>query len=231
MRFGLLYEHQLPRPWTEGTEHRLFKDALAQVELADWLGIDYIWEVEHHFLEEYAHSSAPEVFLAACAARTKRIRIGHGVVLAPPGYNHPARVAERIATLDLIADGRVDWGTGESASRVELEGFGIDPDQKKAMWAEAVEQTANMMAMSPYPGFTGQVLLHAGAQRGARSPCRSRIRRSGWRAAGARPSMPRRAPASARSPSPSSIRPRPASGRTNTTRSSRASSACRSATR
>ena len=73
MRFGLLYEHQLPRPWTEGTEHRLFKDALAQVELADSLGIDYIWEVEHHFLEEYAHSSAPEVFLAACAARTRRI--------------------------------------------------------------------------------------------------------------------------------------------------------------
>ena len=102
MRFGLLYEHQLPRPWTGDTEHRLFKDALAQVELADGLGIDYIWEVEHHFLEEYAHSSAPEVFLAACAARTKRIRIGHGVVLAPPGYNHPARVAERIATLDLI---------------------------------------------------------------------------------------------------------------------------------
>ena len=77
-------------------------------------------------------------------------------MLAPPGYNHPARVAERIATLDLISDGRVDWGTGESASRVELEGFGIDPEQKKAMWAEAVEQTANMMAMSPYPGFQGK---------------------------------------------------------------------------
>ena len=156
MRFGLLYEHQLPRPWTGDTEHRLFKEALAQVELADSLGIDYIWEVEHHFLEEYAHSSAPEVFLAACAARTWRIRIGHGVVLAPPAYNHPARVAERIATLDLISDGRVDWGTGESASRVELEGFGVDPEQKKAMWAEAVEQTANMMTMSPYPGFQGK---------------------------------------------------------------------------
>ena len=101
MKFGLLYEHQLPRPWTNGAEHRLFHEALAQVELADKLGIDYVWEVEHHFLEEYAHSSAPEVFLAACAARTKSIRIGHGVVLAPPGYNHPARVAERIGTLDL----------------------------------------------------------------------------------------------------------------------------------
>src|SRR5215468_9095233 len=75
---------------------------------------------------------------------------------SPTGYNHPARVAERIATLDLIASGRVDWGTGESATRVELEGFGIDPEQKKAMWAEAVEQTANMMVMAPYPGFQGQ---------------------------------------------------------------------------
>src|SRR4029450_3913213 len=90
MRFGLLYEHQLPRPWTEGTEHRLFKDALAQVELADRLGIDYIGEVEHHFLEEYAPPPAPEGFLAPGAARPSRIRIGHGVVLAPPGYNHPA---------------------------------------------------------------------------------------------------------------------------------------------
>src|SRR3982075_1462498 len=96
MRFGLLYEHQLPRPWTEGTEHRLFKDALAQVELADDLGIDYIWEVEHHFLEEYAHSSAPEVFLAACSQRTNRIRLGHGIVQIPFNFNHPARVVERI---------------------------------------------------------------------------------------------------------------------------------------
>src|SRR5205814_7525646 len=142
--------------WDAEAELRLFHEALDQVVLADQLGIDAIWEVEHHFLEEYAHSSAPEVFLAAAAALTRRIRIGHGVVLAPPGYNHPARVAERIATLDLISDGRVDWGTGESASRVEREGFGIDPDQKKAMWAEAVEQTANMMAMSPYHGFKGK---------------------------------------------------------------------------
>ena len=117
MKFGIFYEHQIGRPWDDGTEFQLIQNALEQVQLADSLGIQYVWEVEHHFLEEYAHSSAPEVFLAACAARTSRIRIGHGVVLAPPGYNHPARVAERIATLDLVSDGRVDWGTGESASR------------------------------------------------------------------------------------------------------------------
>jgi alkanesulfonate monooxygenase SsuD/methylene tetrahydromethanopterin reductase-like flavin-dependent oxidoreductase (luciferase family) len=59
MRFGVFYEHQLPRPWAHGSEQQLFQDALAQVELADRLGIDYAWEVEHHFLEEYSHSSAP----------------------------------------------------------------------------------------------------------------------------------------------------------------------------
>ena len=107
MKFGIFYEHQLPRPWDDGLEQRLFQDALDQVELADKLGIDYAWEVEHHFLEEYSHSSAPEVFLAACSQRTKSIRLGHGIVLMPPNYNHPARVAERISTLDLVSNGRV----------------------------------------------------------------------------------------------------------------------------
>src|SRR5215213_1709437 len=126
MQFGIFYEHQLPRPWGEGDEHRLYREALDQVELADRLGLQYVWEVEHHFLEEYSHSSAPEVFLAACSQRTRQIRLGHGIVLMPPAYNHPARVAERIAALDLVSGGRVEWGTGESASRIELEGFGVN---------------------------------------------------------------------------------------------------------
>jgi hypothetical protein len=120
MKFGIFYEHQLPRPWNDGDEHRLFQEALDQVELADKLGIDYAWEVEHHFLEEYSHSSAPEIFLAACSQRTRKIRLGHGICLMPPKYNHPARVAERIATLDLVSNGRVEFGTGESASLMEL---------------------------------------------------------------------------------------------------------------
>ncbi|MGH0032784.1 MAG: LLM class flavin-dependent oxidoreductase [Myxococcota bacterium] len=156
MKFGLLYEHQLPRPWGEDGEHRLFQEALDQVELADRIGIDYAWEVEHHFLEEYSHSSAPEVFLAACSQRTKTIRLGHGIVLMPPGYNHPARVAERIATLDLVSNGRVDFGTGESSSIAELGGYGVPVEQKRDQWLECVEQTANMMVMDPYPGFEGK---------------------------------------------------------------------------
>jgi len=156
MKFGIFYEHQLPRPWEDDAELRLFQHALDQVELADRLGIDYAWEVEHHFLEEYSHSSAPEVFLAAASQRSRRIRLGHGIVLMPPGYNAPARVAERLATLDLVSQGRVDWGTGESASRAELEGFGINPAERRAMWRESVEQVANMMVMDPYPGFAGK---------------------------------------------------------------------------
>ena len=156
MKFGLFYEHQIPRPWHDGAEHKLFQDALAQVALADTLGFDYIWEVEHHFLEEYSHSSAPEVFLAACSQRTTQIRLGHGIVLMPPAYNHPARVAERIATLDLVSNGRVEWGTGESASHIELGGFNVDPKCKREMWAECTRETAKMMTQSPYSGYDGQ---------------------------------------------------------------------------
>jgi len=156
VRFGIFYEHQLPRPWHEDSERQLIQDALEQVELADRLGIEYVWEVEHHFLEEYSHSSAPEVFLAAASQRTRDMRLGHGIVQTPPAFNHPARVAERIATLDLVSNGRVEFGTGESASRAELEGYQVHPAERRAMWRETVEQVANMMAMEPYPGFEGQ---------------------------------------------------------------------------
>ena len=157
MRFGIFYEHQNPRPWTERrSEHALLKDALAQVELADRLGFDYVWEVEHHFLEEYSHSSAPEVFLAAAAARTERIRLGHGIVQIPPAVNHPARVAERVATLDLISDGRVDFGTGESSSAAELGGFLVDRTRKREMWEDAMPAIARMFVEEPFAGWDSE---------------------------------------------------------------------------
>ena len=160
MKFGLFYELQLPKPydaddWDPDQEHRLFKNALDQLELADKLGFDYVFEVEHHFLEEYAHSTAPEVFLAAVSQRTKNMRLGHGIALMPPRYNHPARVAERIATLDLVSDGRVEFGTGESASEMELGGFGVAREEKKLMWEEATRQCVRMMTETPYGGYEG----------------------------------------------------------------------------
>src|ERR671930_364033 len=156
MRFGIFYEHQLPRPWEDGAEEKLLADALEQVELADRVGFHSVWEVEHHFLEEYSHSSAPEVFLAAASQRTQRIRLGHGIVQLPPGFNHPARVAERIATLDLISGGRVDFGTGESSSEAELGGFRIDPAEKRAMWEERLRVTLRCLTEVPFTGHAGR---------------------------------------------------------------------------
>lgn len=156
MRFGLLYEHQLPKPWAPDDEHQLFKDALAQVELADRLGFDYVWAVEHHFLEEYSHSSASDVFLAACSQRTKNIRLGFGILPLPPGYQHPARVAETVATLDLVSDGRAEFGTGETSSGAELEGFGVDRATKRAQWAEALDVVTRMFVEEPFAGVDGR---------------------------------------------------------------------------
>jgi alkanesulfonate monooxygenase SsuD/methylene tetrahydromethanopterin reductase-like flavin-dependent oxidoreductase (luciferase family) len=149
MKFDLLYELQAPKPHDERTEWRCYKDALEQIELADRLGFDTVWAVEHHFLTEFAHCSAPEVFLTAAAARTKRIRIGHGVVLLPSKFNHPIRVAERAAALDLISDGRLEFGTGRS-SQYEQAGFEIDTEQSRDMWQESLELVPRMWTEDPF---------------------------------------------------------------------------------
>ncbi len=136
MKFGIFYELQIPRPWEAHSEFKLLQDALDQVELADRLGYDFAWEVEHHFLEEYSHSSAPGVFLGAASQRTKNIRLAHGILQLTTGQ--PARIAAQVATLDLMSRGRVEFGMGESASSTELEPFGVDFEQKRAVWEDAV---------------------------------------------------------------------------------------------
>lgn len=211
MRFGVFYELQLPKPWNDGDEHQLFQDALAQIRLADDIGIDYAWAVEHHFLDEYSHCSAPEVFLAAAAAQTKNIKIGHGIRQVIPNYNHPARVAEGLAALDLISNGRVQFGIGEGATRMELHGFGIDARAKRAMALEAAEQIANMMVMDPYPGYESD-LFPCRAVMYCPNLCRRRIRRCGWPAPTAIPSRSRHPWVWERWPFPSSIPKRPATG-------------------
>ena len=136
MKFGIFYEMQIPRPWSDRSEYQVLQDALGQIELADRLGFDYAWAVEHHFLEEYSHCSAPEVFLGAASQRTRRIRLGHGIIQLPT--NHPIRVAERIATLDLISGGRVELGLGEGQGPVELHPFNRRVRDKREVWEEAV---------------------------------------------------------------------------------------------
>ena len=153
MKFGIFYEHQLPRPWTEASEYTLLQNSLEQVALADRLGYDYVWAVEHHFLEEYSHCSAPEVFLAAASQRTARIRLGHGVVQLTT--NQPQRVAERVATLDLVSGGRVELGMGEAAGPAELHPFAIRVRDKRERWEEAVKAIVPMFTRDNWE-FHGQ---------------------------------------------------------------------------
>ncbi len=102
------------------------------------MGFHSFWTVEHHFLSEFSHCSAPGVLYGAVAAKTEKLRIGHGVRLLPFPYNHPVRAAEAAAVLDVISGGRLEFGTGRSATRMELEGFGIQPDETRSMWEEAL---------------------------------------------------------------------------------------------
>jgi len=139
MKFGMLYEMETPRPWHALSEYNIYWEALAQIELADRVGFDYVWEVEHHFLEEYSHSPAPEVFYGAVTQRTKNIRIAHGVRLLPFHFNHPIKIAEQAAVLDIMSNGRMDLGTGRSTTAQELDGFGVDYDRTRQEVREALE--------------------------------------------------------------------------------------------
>ena len=155
MKISLFLEHPVPKPWSEDKERQVFQDALELVELADKVGVHCVWITEHHFLEEYSHSSAPEIFLAAASQRTRNIRLGHGIMHMPPNINHPFRVAERISTLDLVSNGRVEFGTGEASTVAELGGFDVDPGEKRAQWDEALRVTLRCMTETPFTGHKG----------------------------------------------------------------------------
>jgi alkanesulfonate monooxygenase SsuD/methylene tetrahydromethanopterin reductase-like flavin-dependent oxidoreductase (luciferase family) len=143
MKFSILVEVQIASPTAE-SERRAFFDAVEQAVLADELGYNTVWAVEHHGLLEYSHCSAPEVLLAYVAARTNRIRLGHAVTLTPHRYNHPIRVAERVATLDILSNGRVSWGSGKSSSHTEQGAFQIARDELDGQWREALDMIPRM---------------------------------------------------------------------------------------
>jgi alkanesulfonate monooxygenase SsuD/methylene tetrahydromethanopterin reductase-like flavin-dependent oxidoreductase (luciferase family) len=142
--FGIFFELSVPRPFGPEIERQVYGNALEQTRLADELGFDSVWAVEHHFLEEYSHCSAPEVFLAVAAAQTERIRLGHGAVVCVPEINHPIRVAERAAALDILSGGRLEFGTARSSTWTELGGFRADPDHTKKTWDEYVRVLPKM---------------------------------------------------------------------------------------
>jgi alkanesulfonate monooxygenase SsuD/methylene tetrahydromethanopterin reductase-like flavin-dependent oxidoreductase (luciferase family) len=150
MKFALFYEIPVAKPWTDGKEHRAYKETIEQIVAADKLGFHSVWTVEHHFTDEYSHCSNPEVLYGHIAALTRNLRIGYGVRLLPKPYNHPVRTAESVAVLDLISDGRVEFGTGRSSTRAELEGFGVNPRETRQMWSEALDHIVGCWTNEEY---------------------------------------------------------------------------------
>ena len=145
MKLDLLYEIDAPRPWPGGPhpqgqrlrEQRAYGEMLDQCRLADQLGFNTAWFVEHHFREGRSHCPSPEVVLGALSQVTENLRLGFGVTLLPFGFTHPARVAEKVATVDVLSKGRVEWGTGRSTP-MEQTAFHVDRDRSRDEWEEAI---------------------------------------------------------------------------------------------
>lgn len=155
VKFGYFSQLQMPKPWkSENAEYELFWNSMQEAIHAEEVGFDYYWETEHHFYREIGHSSSPEVFLAALAQHTKRIRLGFGVVVLP--CNHPFRVAEYVSTLDILSNGRVELGTGRGASVYHIEAFGVSPDDSKEIWEESLRVLCSLFLNDKFPGHKGK---------------------------------------------------------------------------
>jgi alkanesulfonate monooxygenase SsuD/methylene tetrahydromethanopterin reductase-like flavin-dependent oxidoreductase (luciferase family) len=153
VEFGIFTQMHVP---VGETEHSRFRREVEQACAADAAGFKYDWAPEHHCLQEYSHQPAPEVFLSFVAARTKQIHLGHAIVNLTAKVNHPARVAERIATLDHLSEGRVEFGTGRGSSTTEWAGYDIpSAAETKPMWWESIQEIPKMWRDEPYE-FEGQ---------------------------------------------------------------------------
>jgi len=151
MKLDLLYEIDVPKPWGDEEhpvaqrreERRRYSESLEQIKRADSLGFDTVWCVEHHFREGRSHMPASEVVLGALSQCTQNIRLGFGVTLTPHEFIHPARVAEKVATVDLLSNGRAEWGIGRSTP-MEQSAFGVDPATSKHQMLAAAKSIAGM---------------------------------------------------------------------------------------
>jgi len=144
MKFSVCFEAQMVDTSRE-SEQRTFHEAVEQCVYAEAMGLDGIWAVEHHALTQYSHMSSPESFLAFVAGKTERIRIGHGVICLPPAMNHPVKVAERVATLDILSRGRVNFGIGKGGTQQEAGTFGYDLAELQPMIDESMYLIPKLM--------------------------------------------------------------------------------------
>ena len=158
MEFGLFNQMYHPRHRREErSEHDCLMEELAIIEVADRVGFKYAWASEHHFLDEYSHLSASEAFMAYALARTKNIHIGSGIINITPAVSPPSRVAEKVAMLDHLGQGRFEWGTGRGSSSTEVFGFGIESmDITRNMYDEALPEIIKMMGEEEYGPFDGE---------------------------------------------------------------------------
>ena len=164
MEFGVFimgYTPQFRRDVDPDAEHHAFMSELELVQAADRAGFKYVWVAEHHFLDEYSHLSANDAVLGYLAHATERIHIGSGIFNPLAQVNHPVKVAERVAMLDHLSDGRFEFGTGRGAGSHEILGFlhrdGItDTSATKDMWEETIGEFAKMWLQDEYQGFEGK---------------------------------------------------------------------------
>ena len=149
MKFSMIFEAQTADA-SRKSEFQIMHECVEQAVLAEEQGFDRVWAVEHHCLQWYAHMSAPETFLAYVAGKTSRIRIGHGVVCLPFRMNHPVKVAERVAMLDILSKGRVDFGIGKGGTFQEAGAFQTQMDEIPAQLEESGRMIPRMWLSEPF---------------------------------------------------------------------------------
>lgn len=135
MKFDLFYELSAPA-FAGREEGQVFTETLEEITWAEQCGFNAAWLVEHHFMREYSHSSSPALFLAAASQRTTRLRLGHGIVPLP--YHHPVQVAEQLATLDILCQGRLEFGFGRGFSPLEYQTFGANMAESRSHTEESL---------------------------------------------------------------------------------------------
>jgi alkanesulfonate monooxygenase SsuD/methylene tetrahydromethanopterin reductase-like flavin-dependent oxidoreductase (luciferase family) len=155
MKFGLMTQVQMPRPWEKkNAELDAYRNCLAQAARGDEVGFDYFWMTEQHFFLEIGHSPSPEMLLAAISQRTERIRLGFAVILMT--IHNPYLIAERVGTLDVLSDGRAEFGMGRGSTRYMTEAFGNDPATEREVAREAAEAVMSMFEHEQFPGYKGR---------------------------------------------------------------------------
>ena len=153
MKFGLMTQIQMPRPWGPDAEMAAYHNAIAQAEAGEAAGFGYFWITEQHFFAEIGHSACPDMLLSAISQRTSTIRLGFSVVLMT--VNNPYAIAERVATLDLLSRGRVEFGMGRGSTPYMVDAYGVGRPEERARAAEATEAVMQMFREEKFSGYQG----------------------------------------------------------------------------